>query len=107
MLSTKCFDSEENRSRWLYPRGKGKCPIMEHYDGVFRAGNIVFSLQIPFPKEGIKDLDYSRWQQNLIGILQFEILYEKGNPVSKLFHFDTTFWKHRLPKYFIKIISNY
>lgn len=83
MLSTKCYDPDRNRSHWLYPRGNGRCKTIDHYENVFNADNIVFALQIPFPKEGVKDLDYTRWQQNLIGILQFTILFEKGNEVGE------------------------
>lgn len=36
------------------------------------ANQIVFVFQMPLPRDG-KILDYSRWQQNLIGILQTEI----------------------------------
>lgn len=33
-------------------------------------------LQMPLPREG-KVLDYSRWQQNLIGILQTDIAHQQ------------------------------
>lgn len=41
------------------------------------ANRIVFVFQMPLPREG-KVLDYSRWQQNLIGILQTDIAYHKN-----------------------------
>lgn len=40
------------------------------------ANKIVFVFQMPLPREG-KNLDYSRWQQNLIGILQTDISYDQ------------------------------
>ncbi|CAG2057466.1 unnamed protein product, partial [Timema podura] len=38
------------------------------------ANQLVFVFQIPLPRD-MKQLDYSRWQQNLIGILQLDIAY--------------------------------
>ena len=38
------------------------------------ANQIVFVFQMPLPREG-KVLDYSRWQQNLIGVLQTDVAY--------------------------------
>ena len=32
---------------------------------------------MPLPREGM-ELDYSRWMQNLIGILQLDVTYFKG-----------------------------
>ena len=36
--------------------------------------NIIFAFQLPLPREGIQ-LDYSRWQQNLLTILIPDVLY--------------------------------
>eukprot|EP00094_Tigriopus_californicus_P009351 TCALIF_09017-PA protein Name:"Similar to wls Protein wntless (Drosophila sechellia)" AED:0.06 eAED:0.06 QI:0/0/0/1/0.66/0.5/4/0/572 len=41
------------------------------------AEHVVFAFQIPLPRDKIA-LDYSRWQQNLMGILQLDIGYEEG-----------------------------
>lgn len=38
------------------------------------ANQIVFVFQMPLPRDG-KVLDYSRWQQNLIGVLQTDIAF--------------------------------
>ena len=38
---------------------------------MFKSFNL---LQLPIPREGI-ELDYSRWMQNLIGILQIDVKY--------------------------------
>lgn len=85
MLATKCLDPEANRNKWVYPRGEGSCRIIEHLgtDNPFTADNIVFTFQIPFVKQNVI-LDYTRWQQNLIGILQLEIEYSKESPVCEL-----------------------
>lgn len=37
---------------------------------------------MPLPREG-KNLDYSRWQQNLIGILQTDMAYSNELTISK------------------------
>ncbi|XP_050089191.1 protein wntless isoform X2 [Anopheles aquasalis] len=39
------------------------------------ANQIVFVFQMPLPREG-RQLDYSRWQQNLIGVLQTDIAFD-------------------------------
>jgi hypothetical protein len=80
MLGTKCLDKEANRNKWVYPRGIGRCPQISELEHDLHADQIVFSFQIPFVKENVV-LDFSRWQQNLIGILQLEIHYSKETPV--------------------------
>lgn len=40
------------------------------------ANQIVFVMQIPLPRDG-RVLDFSRWQQNMIGILQVDIPYDE------------------------------
>jgi hypothetical protein len=84
MLGTKCLDIEPNRTHWLYPRGKGGCHHIEELVEDLHADQIVFTFQIPFVKENVV-LDFSRWQQNLIGILQLEIHFAKESPVGKGF----------------------
>lgn len=39
------------------------------------ANQVVFVMQMPLPRDG-RVLDFSRWQQTLIGILQFHISYD-------------------------------
>ena len=44
---------------------------------------------MPLPREGV-ELDYSRWMQNLIGILQIDVTFFKGELIKKLyFEFQT------------------
>ncbi|CAG7820249.1 unnamed protein product [Allacma fusca] len=81
-LCTKCYDSTGNRTRWLYPRGKGACKQLESLDSALQAENVVFTFQVPLPRDNVT-LDYTRWQQNLIGILQMDILYSKDSPVEE------------------------
>ena len=87
-LATKCLHRESDTRKWLYPRGEGQCEkIPEKRPGTFdpehltatkaddwKANELVFSFQIPMPRNNMA-LDYSRWQQNLIGVLQFDIEY--------------------------------
>ncbi|EFA07787.1 Protein wntless-like Protein [Tribolium castaneum] len=52
---------------------------LNHVEPGLTADDIVFVLQMPLSPE----MDFSRWQQNLVGILQFDLLYQKGlNPVD-------------------------
>ena len=41
-------------------------------------------LQLPIPRGGI-ELDYSRWMQNLIGILQIDVTFFKGKIFNRVF----------------------
>lgn len=82
VLATNCLDYEKNSSKWLYSRGVGACqPIDLRNTRIdtgdkFTANEIVFVFQLPLPRDSIV-LDYSRWQQNLIGVLQAGITYHK------------------------------
>jgi hypothetical protein len=76
ILGTICKDvpgSYNDTSIWVYSRGEGACSRLEYEDinndHLKMANKIVFVFQMPLPRDG-KILDYSRWQQNLIGILQ-------------------------------------
>ena len=40
--------------------------------------------QAPLPRDG-KDLDFSRWQQNLLGSLSADILYSEEGPAGEYF----------------------
>lgn len=78
-LSTKCLDTKNETQKWFYSRGVGACQSISLSEPLianekFIANQIVFVVQMPHPREGIT-LDYSRWQQNLIGILQVDFAY--------------------------------
>jgi len=83
-LATKCVDVNggSDEEAWFYPRGKGSCNAIQSLTDPGNAkdlgpDNIVFSFQMPHPREG-KKLNYYRWQQNLIGVLSTDIEYETG-----------------------------
>lgn len=86
ILPTICKDipgSFNDTTIWLYSRGNGKCEripdeeFLSDNRDISLANQIVFVYQMPLPRDG-KILDYSRWQQNLIGILQPDIVYNKN-----------------------------
>ncbi|XP_038218281.1 protein wntless [Zerene cesonia] len=79
ILGTVCRDTTKEKNdttKWFYNRGKGQCETVNladlHHD--LSESDIVFAFQMPIPREG-KTFDYSRWQQNLIGVLQMDIKY--------------------------------
>ncbi|XP_065359860.1 protein wntless [Calliphora vicina] len=81
ILGMVCRDQKERQndtSLWLYSRGAGQCSSIsqeeiENHDTKM-ANGIVYLFQMPLPRDG-KQLDYSRWQQNLIGVLQVDLAY--------------------------------
>nr|XP_014277536.1 protein wntless isoform X1 [Halyomorpha halys] len=78
VLATKCA-SRGNDSDWLYIRGKNPCKSIESFDELQQYEHeIVFVFQIPTPRGGMI-LDYSRWQQMLIGILHLDVYYHSVN----------------------------
>lgn len=88
VLGTNCVDKGNNTQKWFYNRGKkGMCtnyPLSSYMDEESKlemANRIVFVFQIPLPRENVS-LDYSRWQQNLIGVLQFDVPYHPENEMD-------------------------
>ncbi|KAK7070762.1 B9 domain-containing protein 1 [Halocaridina rubra] len=87
VLGTKCIDRNYMRDKWYMVRGTHKCKSIIDYDDPvieeqhITANNIIFSFQIPTPKEG-NHLDYSRWQQNLIAMLHLDVLYDEDVQVD-------------------------
>ncbi|KFB39690.1 hypothetical protein ZHAS_00007161 [Anopheles sinensis] len=82
ILATICKDvpgSHNDTTIWLYSRGEDQCRSLDHLDiendDMKMANQIVFVFQMPLPREG-RQLDYSRWQQNLIGVLQTDIVFD-------------------------------
>lgn len=86
VLASKCLNNNSNP--WSYIRGEGKCysyPSDIYKDNPIpnmMANEIVFTFQIPTPRDG-QTLDYSRWQQNLIGVLNFDIEYHIGTIMDR------------------------
>ncbi|XP_059470614.1 protein wntless isoform X2 [Neocloeon triangulifer] len=83
-LASKCFDAGNYTDKWFYPRGQGKCHLLTQDDmkQTHLANQIVFAFQLPLPRDNLI-LDYSRWQQNLIGVLQFDIEYHKESEMAE------------------------
>jgi len=85
--AVKCYDPNGDRTKWMYPRGRGGCHVLDHLtDGPLTANNIVFTFQIPFVREN-SVLDFSRWQQNLIGILQPGIQYYRNSTLRTFYNY--------------------
>ncbi|XP_050430932.1 protein wntless [Adelges cooleyi] len=88
VLASKCVKTFNDSQQWFYIRGQGKCDTydLENYsDGPNTnsiANHIVFTFQIPTPRDGVT-LDFSRWQQNLIGVLYFDIVYHPGTEMER------------------------
>lgn len=83
ILGTPCKDiringSEPGGKKWFYSRGKGSCIPVDmnrfSFDNHHQAYQVVYTFQMPVPRNSMQ-LDYSRWQQNLIGVLQVDIVY--------------------------------
>lgn len=94
ILATICLDkpgSFNDTNVLIYTRGsKPTCDVVTHdemvKDDVRMANKLVFVFQTPLPRDGL-NLDYSRWQQNLIGVLQTDIAYNQmtyNKPDSEL-----------------------
>ncbi|VVD00037.1 protein wntless [Leptidea sinapis] len=77
ILGTVCKDTtkvKNDTTKWFYNRGKGKCESVDLAQSDLSETDIVFAFQMPTPRES-ETFDYSRWQQNLIGVLQMDIRY--------------------------------
>lgn len=82
---TNCVNKggQANIKEWFIPRGGNeKCEKVESLedkvvqDKGISANQIVFSFWLPHPRD-FQQLDFSRWQQNLLGILLLEIQYDQ------------------------------
>lgn len=82
VLGTKCVDKNYRKDKWYWVRGTGKCrSIVDYNDSIVKdqhitSSNVIFTFQVPLPKGGM-ELDYSRWQQNLIAMLHLDVLYQE------------------------------
>lgn len=79
ILGTVCKDTstvKNDTTKWFYNRGKGACKTVDLSTGYHDLSerDIVFAFQMPVPRDS-RVLDYSRWQQNLIGVLQIDVGY--------------------------------
>ncbi|XP_076353039.1 wnt ligand secretion mediator isoform X1 [Tachypleus tridentatus] len=98
VLGTKCLVDTSLppgtfHEHWHIPRGRDRRPINCHpinnlnspeavADERITPNKIVFAFQIPNPKVN-HVLDYSRWMQNLIGVLHIEVLYKENIPIAE------------------------
>lgn len=89
MVGTKCRDvpgRQNDTSFFLYSRGVGACdPVQDieiEQDSLKMANKLVYVFQMPLPRDS-RTLEYSRWQQNLIGVLQVDIAYDAGSELRE------------------------
>ncbi|KPJ14037.1 Protein wntless [Papilio machaon] len=86
ILGTVCKDTttmKNDTKTWFYNRGKGSCKTVDlgdmHQD--LSETDVVFAFQMPVPRDS-RTLDFSRWQQNLIGVLQVDLKYHSQMEVK-------------------------
>jgi len=92
-LATKCFNPKgvKEREAWFIPNGKHSCRRIESLadnevlENHVTADNVVFAVQMPQKKMSM-ELDYSRWQQNLIGVMMMDIEYQEEDDHEKEVH---------------------
>lgn len=77
ILSTVCLDENPSLSdsnRWFTPKCR---PTIDLHDPAstkgLNASNFVFAIKMP-----LYGMDFSRWQQNLVGVLQIDMVYRSG-----------------------------
>ncbi|XP_076042789.1 protein wntless-like isoform X2 [Oratosquilla oratoria] len=80
VLGTKCIDKHFSWNKWYQAREPTQCNAIDSFedpiilDRNVTANDIVFSFQIPLRFGG--EVEYSRWQQNLIATMQVDIVYD-------------------------------
>ncbi|EDW79572.1 uncharacterized protein Dwil_GK20551 [Drosophila willistoni] len=84
ILGSLCRENharQNDTNFFLYSRGDGACKQVTSEevdaDALKLANQIVHVFQLPLPREN-KILEYTRWQQNLIGVLQVEFGYDSS-----------------------------
>ncbi|XP_074642923.1 protein wntless-like isoform X2 [Tubulanus polymorphus] len=100
VLGTWCVDKNYpvKQDEWSFSRsdlkdGKGCDSVAGYSDPKIKAKSIkaeeiVFTFQLPLPRDDVK-LDYSRWFQNFLTVLQLDVEYDElnkmgDNPVMKM-----------------------
>jgi len=92
-LATKCYNPKgaKEKTAWFVPHGKKSCRRIESIDddevisNHLSADNVVFSIRMPQPRENT-ELDFSRWQQNLIGVMMMDVEYQEEEDPLKEVH---------------------
>ncbi|XP_022220381.2 protein wntless [Drosophila obscura] len=89
VLGSLCRENharQNDTSFFLYSRGEGACTQVTReeveQDSMKLANQIVHVFQMPLPRDS-RVLDYSRWQQNLIGVLQVEFGYDSSSELRE------------------------
>uniref|UniRef100_T1IN05 Protein wntless n=1 Tax=Strigamia maritima TaxID=126957 RepID=T1IN05_STRMM len=83
VTGTKCINDSNQQLLFARATKSAACHQVSDLDDPYldknhiTANEMVFVFQIPLPREG-NILDYSRWHQNLIGVLQLDIKYDKN-----------------------------
>jgi len=95
-LATKCYNGKGNqeKSAWFVPYGSNGCKRIENIgdDEIINnhvtADNVVFAVSMPPRRLDDKgnEQDFSRWQQNLIGVMMLDIEYQQDEEASKELH---------------------
>lgn len=89
VLGTKCVTHKySEKQQWFFPRGKPNqvCDVLHDFKServeaeTITPNDVVFAFQLPLPRGGV-ELHYSRWFQNLMGILHLDISYSEKNPI--------------------------
>ncbi|XP_067679551.1 protein wntless homolog isoform X1 [Haliotis asinina] len=91
-LTVKCIDSKKvfNTSTWFNPRSTKSVQECDQVSSLkdqklqerqIEANQIVFAQWLPLPRGG-KQLDMSRWFQNVIAVIQIDIGYSEKNPIG-------------------------
>ncbi|XP_017843973.1 protein wntless [Drosophila busckii] len=88
-LGIRCRDTpgrQNDTNYFLYSRGKGSCNQVQdneiEQDPLKMANQLVYVFQMPLPRDN-RVLDYTRWQQNLIGVLQVDIAYDSSTELRE------------------------
>jgi len=95
-LATKCYNAKGNEEKdaWFVPYGPKPCSRIEDIsdkeilDNHITADNVVFAVRMP-PRRlsNGEEIEFSRWFQNLIGVMNLDIEYqEEENEPSKQVH---------------------
>lgn len=79
VLGTICIDHRHEAERWFHvwsvTGGQNMCDKVDTVEELMESGissdQVVFAFQLPLRKGSL--LDFTRWQQNLIGVLQLDI----------------------------------
>lgn len=89
ILGTICNASGASDKRqwfqvWSVPSQRTGCAVIESVQLLFERGassdQVVFAFQMPLRKDR-RLLDFSRWQQNLIGVLHVDMNYDREQPI--------------------------